>query len=177
MESFVARTRIVRIDREHPLYEQALDLRERVLLRPIGLDIESFFESYREQEAKSRHIVAVIDHPSGERVVGVVMLMPDSPEKGVGKLSQMAVDPQLQNEGYGRLLVAEVEKMAVGELGLAELYCHAQSTAVGFYKKMGWSIEGDMFMEAGIEHYKMVFRPDPESVSRVQTVEHNEDES
>ena len=177
MESFVTTTRIVRIDREHPLYEQALDLRERVLLRPLGLDIETFLESYGEQEANSRQIVAVIDHPSGERVVGVVLLMPDSPAKGVGKLSQMAVDPQLQNEGYGRLLVAEVEKMAVGELGLTELYCHAQAPAVGFYKKMGWSIEGDMFMEAGIEHYKMVFRPDPASVSRVQTIRIDEDTS
>ena len=163
--------RIVRIDRQHPLYEQALDLRERVLLKPLGLTMEKFLASYGEQEKHSRHIVVVIDHPSGERVVGTVLLMPDKPEKGVGKLSQMAVDPQLQNEGYGRLLIAEVEKMAVGELGLIELFCHAQSPAVGFYKKMGWAIEGDMFMEAGIEHYKMVFRPDPDAVSNVQTIE------
>lgn len=163
--------RILRIDREHPLYEQELDLRERVLLRPLGLTMDTFLESYGEQEANSRHIVVVIDHPSGERVVGTVLLMPDKPEKGIGKLSQMAVDPQLQNEGYGRLLIAEVEKMAVGELGLTELFCHAQAPAVGFYKKMGWAIEGDMFEEAGIEHYKMVFRPDPDAVSNIQTIE------
>lgn len=163
--------RILRIERDHPLYEQEKDLRERVLLRPIGLTINSFLDAYGEQEEKSRHIVAVIDHPTGDRVVGTVLLMPDVPEKGVGKLSQMAVDPQLQNEGYGRLLVAEVEKMAVGELGLSEIYCHAQSMAVGFYKKMGWSIEGEMFEEAGIDHYKMVFRPSRAAVETVQTVE------
>lgn len=168
------KARILRIDTAHPLYGQEVDLRERVLLKPLGLDIEKLRNMYPEQEEESKHIVVVIDHPTGELVIGCIHLRPNCPEKGIGKLSQMAVDPQRQNEGVGRILVAEVEKMAVGELGLHEIYCHAQAPAVGFYKKMGWSIEGEMFSEADIEHYKMVCRlspPDPDATAQAQTIQ------
>ncbi len=166
--------RILRIDTKHPLYGQEVDLRERVLLKPLGLDIEKFRVMYPAQDEESRHIVVVIDHPTGERVIGCAHLRPDNPDKGIGKLSQMAVDPQRQNEGVGRILVAEVEKMSVGELGLREIFCNAQAPAVGFYKKMGWTIEGEMFEEADIEHYKMVCRldpPDPDATAQAQTIQ------
>ncbi len=165
--------RILKIDRSHPLYVQELDLRERVLLKPIGLSAETFLKDYGKQEEDSIHTVAVIDHPTGDRVIGTVLLMPDKPEKRVGKLSQMVVDPQRQSEGVGRLLVAEVEKMAIGTLGLRQVYCHAQTAAVGFYTKMGWVIEGEKFEEAGIEHFKMVCDldpPDPSMAPMTQTI-------
>lgn len=166
--------RVQRIDTRHPLYEKEVDLRERVLLKPIGLDMEKFRALYPDQDEASRHIVITLDHPTGEKVVGCVHLRPDTPEKGVGKLSQMCVDPQRQTEGVGRMMIAELEKMAVGELGLQRIYCHAQAPAVGFYKKMGWSIEGEMFEEAGIEHYKMVCEldpPDPDTTAQAQTIQ------
>jgi len=163
--------RIIRIDQKHPLYEQEIDLRERVLLRPIGLDFEKYSSMFEGHEERFRHIVAAIDHPTGEKVVGCVLLVPDCLKKGIGKLSQMAVDPQRQHEGLGRQLIAEFERIAFGELGLREIFCEAQATAVGFYEKMGWSIEGEKYQEAGIDHYNMVFRPDPSIIDSVQTIE------
>lgn len=151
--------RVLRIDQSHPLYEQEVALREKVLLEPIGLDMEGLEQLFPGAEAAFEHVVAVVDHPSGERVVGVVCLLPDYPEKGTAKLMQMVVDPQRQKEGIGRRLVAELERRAFGELGLTSLWCSARDTAVDFYKSMGWSIEGDEYREAGIPHFKMVFDP------------------
>ncbi len=150
--------RILRINREHPLYEQEKDLRERGLLAPIGKSFAWYEREYGADEARFEHFVAVIDHPTGERVVGSVCLLPDHPEEGVGKLTQMVVDPQRRREGIGRKLVASFERRATGELGLMTLYCHAQLAAVPFYERLGWRIEGDEFEEAGIGHHKMVFR-------------------
>lgn len=152
--------RILRISREHPLYAQETDLRERGLLAPIGHSFDWYARTYGTDEANYEHFVAVIDHPTGEKVVGVVCLLPHHPGHGIGKLTQMVVDPQRRREGIGRKLVAAFERRATGELGLTELYCHAQLAAVPFYERLGWEIEGEEFQEAGIGHRKMVFRAD-----------------
>ncbi len=152
--------RILRIDRNHPLYAQETDLRERGLLVPIGRDFAWYESAYGDAEAQYEHFVAVIDHPTGEKVVGSVCLLPHHPGHGIGKLTQMVVDPQRRHESIGRKLVAAFERRATGELGITELYCHAQLAAVPFYERLGWEIEGDEFEEAGIGHRKMVFRAD-----------------
>lgn len=149
--------RYLRIDSSHPLYPQTLELRERILLAPVGYDIAAFESAYPAAR-NFLHFIAAIDHPQGERVVGVVCLIPNHPEKGVGKLMQMAVDPQRQREGIGRRLVIELERTAFGDLGLKTLFCHAQETAVDFYLRLGWEVEGEAFDEAGIPHRKMVIR-------------------
>jgi GNAT superfamily N-acetyltransferase len=94
----------------------------------------------------------------GPCVIGCAALLPNYPAPGVGKLMQMAVDRQRQGEGIGRRLVVAVESRAFGELGLSELFCHAQVPAVGFYESLGWEIASDEFFEAGIPHRKMVMR-------------------
>ncbi len=144
-----------RISASDPLYSQACALRESVLLRPLGKDLAWFAEHYAEVERRAEHFVAVLAHPAGDRVVGVVLLIPDYPEAGVGKLMQMAVDPQRQGEGIGRRLVIELETRALGELGLGEVFCHAQNSAVGFYTSLGWATDPDEFTEAGIPHHRM----------------------
>lgn len=150
---------IRRITMDDPLYPQECALREDVLLRPIGYDIERFRQEFGVEE-KFEHFVAVFDHPGGPRVVGTACLLPGYPQAGTGKLMQMAVDLQRQGEGIGRRLVVAIERRAFGELGLSELFCHARDNAYGFYESLGWDFDSDTFVEAGVPHRKMVFRPD-----------------
>lgn len=152
---------------DNPLYPQACELRENVLLRPIGFDMARFRELF-DVEERFEHFVAVFDHPSGPRVIGTACLLPDYPSPGIGKLMQMAVDPQRQGEGIGRRLVVALERRAFGELGLTELFCHARDNAYGFYESLGWDFDSDTFSEAGVPHRKMVFRPEPLTASPPQ---------
>ncbi|MNC99759.1 hypothetical protein D3C83_181530 [compost metagenome] len=39
-----------------------------------------------------------------------------------------------------------------------KIYLNAQVAAMNFYAREGFVAEGEMFMEAGIQHFKMVFR-------------------
>lgn len=162
--------RIRRIDRSHPLYQQALELRSRVLLEPIGITHEHLAKMFPGFEERFEHFVAFVEHPKGPRVVGVVCLLPGFPELGSAKLMQMAVDPQRQREGIGRKLVVELEKRAFGELGIRRLFCHARADAAPFYAQLGWAPEGEPFDEAGIPHFLMAIsaaRPEatPETVA------------
>ncbi len=151
--------RILRIDRDHPLYEQEVALRREVLLAPIGIDMPQLEAMFPGNEERYEHFVAVIDHPAGERVVGCAVLLPHHPEPGSGKLAQMAVDPQRQREGIGRRIVVEIERRAFGALGLQRLFCHAREDVVPFYAALGWRPEGPGFEEAGIPHVRMAFAP------------------
>lgn len=150
--------RIETIDTEHPLYAQACELRESVLLRPIGYDMKRFIAEYADTEESSAHFVAVVDHPSGPRVVGCALLRPDYPEVGSGKVTQVAVDPQRQGEGIGRQLIIAIESYAFGRLELERIFCHAQLTAIGFYERLGWGVESEVFEEAGIDHKRLAIR-------------------
>jgi N-acetylglutamate synthase-like GNAT family acetyltransferase len=144
------------ITRDDPLYRQEVVLRESVLLGPIGLDLPKFAALFPGVEERFEHFVAVFDHPAGPRVIGCALLLADHPRPGVGKLMQMAVDPQRQGEGVGTRLVVAVERRAFGELGLAALYCHARDTAYGFYSSLGWEFDSETFDEAGVPHRRMI---------------------
>jgi predicted GNAT family N-acyltransferase len=39
--------------------------------------------------------------------------------------------------------------------GLERVWCNAQVSAVPFYARLGYRIEGERFEEAGIEHVRM----------------------
>jgi N-acetylglutamate synthase-like GNAT family acetyltransferase len=150
--------RIERITADNPLYVQECILREEVLLRPLGLTMVEFRKLYRGTEERLEHFVAVFDHPLGTRVVGCACLLPHDPTESSGRLMQMAVDPQRQHEGIGRRLVVAVESRAFGELGLFELYCNAQVAATGFYERLGWEADSEIFLEANIPHKRMAIR-------------------
>lgn len=154
-------TQIRRITLDDPLYPQECALREAVLLRPLGLSMVDMRREFPGVEERFEHFVAVFDHPAGPRVIGCAALLPNYPEPGMGKLMQMAVDLQRQGEGIGRRLVVAIEQRAFGELGLAAIYCHAQLPATGFYKSLGWRFDGEVFKEAGIDHRRMILRPEP----------------
>tara|TARA_R110002072_G_scaffold42064_22_gene119268 strand:+ start:170214 stop:170711 length:498 start_codon:yes stop_codon:yes gene_type:complete len=150
--------RIQHITMDDPLYAQEVELRTAVLLAPIGLSIEDYYAMAPGREEKCEHFVAITPHPTGDKVVGTATLFIDKDaESGepTGKVQQVCVDKQLQGEGIGQKLMIAIEARSFGELGLSSLYCHAQLAALAFYDKLGWSTEGDKFMEAGIPHRRM----------------------
>jgi predicted GNAT family N-acyltransferase len=142
---------------DDPLYEQEKALRTSVLLDPIGFSFQQYLDMAPGREEQSEHYIAVLDHPSGPRVVGTSTLFISENKDGqrVGKVQQVCVDPQRQGEGIGRRLMIAMEARGFGELGLEQLYCHAQLEALAFYERLGWSCESEVFVEAGIEHKKM----------------------
>ena len=160
--------RIKHISMSDDLYTQEVALRTAVLLAPLGFTIEDYCRLAPGREERCEHFVAVVDHPTGERVVGTATLFIDTQPDGVqsGKVQQVCVDKQLQGEGIGHKLMIAIEARGFGELGLSSLYCHAQLGAMRFYDKLGWQVEGDEFEEAGIAHRRMaISAPKPVETS------------
>jgi predicted GNAT family N-acyltransferase len=71
-----------------------------------------------------------------------------------GKLGRMAVMPPWRGRGVGASIVNCLID-AAGEVGLEEVYLHAQTQVIGFYAGFGFEVEGEEFEEAGIPHRLM----------------------
>lgn len=151
------------------LYQQERELRQRVLLGPLGLTLADLDSAFPGVEELFEHFVAVLNHPTGPQVVACAVLLSPDDDPAVaqdasprlGKVMQVATDPQMQSQGIGRRLMVAIEARALGELGLEGLFCHARGPAIPFYERLGWSVVGDPFEEVGIEHMRMELRGEP----------------
>ena len=72
------------------------------------------------------------------------------------KLERFAVLEEFRNQEIGAALLHAVLADVRAELPNAEVYLNAQIKAVRFYERHGFRKVGEMFEEAGIQHYKMV---------------------
>jgi predicted N-acetyltransferase YhbS len=136
-----------------PEYAQELDLRWRVLRKPLGFAREAVAFPF---EAESLHLVAL----DADRVVACVLFHPEGTESG--RLFQMAVEPDRQGTGLGTLLVRALEA-ELARRGFREVILHARDTAVGFYARLGYAPVGAPYAEVGIPHQNMRRALDPRS--------------
>lgn len=139
---------MIDIDFGSSLYEQLVELRYKILLEPLGL---KFLDSHREKEINYLHIGCV--EKLDDKLIGGMMLIPL--DDNTIRMMQVTVDTRYQGEGIGRDLVCYAEKRA-REAGYKKIIMHAMLNVIGFYEKMGYIQEGDIFEERGITFAKMV---------------------
>jgi GNAT superfamily N-acetyltransferase len=123
-------------------YRALCMLRDDVLRRPIGLRLS---DEDIAADADYVHFSAW----AGEQAIGCVLLGRQ------GKLRQMAVHPNWQGKGIGQRLLAMLEEYAQRH-GMARIHMHARVEAAGFYERLGYVREGEVFDEVGVPHVVMV---------------------
>lgn len=125
--------------------EIAFSIRNTVFVEEQKVSRE---EEYDEHESIARHYLVFSDGiPAGTARMRAT-------EKGV-KLERFAVLPEFRNQGAGSALVKRVLEDAL-KSGKT-IYLHAQVAAMNVYKRSGFTAEGELFYEAGIPHYRMVY--------------------
>lgn len=126
-------------------YGQALILRNRLLRRPLGLCL---YDEDLSVEKAYRHMGAFLDG----QLIATLLFTPG--ENGLLHMKQVAVTPAMQGKGIGLGLVQFSEGLLQKE-GVPGIFLHARETAVGFYRKAGYTVVGDTFYEVGIPHRHM----------------------
>jgi len=86
---------------------------------------------------------------SGDEVVGTARMTVE------GKIGRMAVLKPWRGLGVGSELLKTVIATA-REASLSKVELDAQVYAIPFYQRFGFEMVSDLFMDAGIEHRKMV---------------------
>lgn len=86
--------------------------------------------------------------------IGTARMQPD------GKIGRMAVLKEWRGRGIGRALLQALVDVA-SDRGFTRLTLSAQTHAVRFYEKAGFRAIGDLFLDAGIPHRKMITELSP----------------
>ena len=88
----------------------------------------------------------------GDQPVGTARLL----VKGaVGKIGRVCVLPVARGTGLGAALIRAALDELRRQPGVTVAYLGSQSHATGFYEKLGFVVEGEEFMDAGIPHRHM----------------------
>ncbi|MFS0753939.1 GNAT family N-acetyltransferase [Noviherbaspirillum sp. 1P10PC] len=127
--------------------QAAAALRQQVFVVEQGVPAELELD---EMDAQSLHAVAYQDGVP----VATGRLLPD------GHIGRMAVRQDARGAGTGSLVLCALMDEA-RRRGDRDVVLHAQLTARDFYARHGFEPEGDMFMDAGIEHIAMRRRFSP----------------
>ncbi len=92
------------------------------------------------------------DHP-----IGCARVRPYGP--GIFKIERVAVLKAHRGHGAGKFIM----RALLLRLGGGTVILNAQLAVEGFYTRLGFSVEGEVFEEAGIAHVHMALRPTPAS--------------
>ena len=119
-------------------------VRSRVFIDEQGVPPDLEWDG---RDATAMHVMAT--STTGE-VIGTGRLLPD------GQIGRMAVIESRRGDGIGtaimQCLVAHAPRRE-------QLFLNAQTSAESFYRRQGFESEGEVFMEAGIPHIRMHYRP------------------
>ncbi len=126
-------------------YRQSLELRYRILRKPLNLQ---FTEAELKKDETDTHIGLF----SGDTIIACLILSKHKDEKM--KMRQVAVDKIHQGKGLGKKLSLAAEEYAK-EIGFKIMFCHAREVAVPFYQKLGYRVVGERFTEVNIPHFAM----------------------
>lgn len=98
-----------------------------------------------EHDSQCLHVIAIL---SDNNAIGTGRLMLD------GRIGRMAVLKDYRGIGVGLAILKSLVQIAQDK-HLPNIHLHSQCSAIGFYEKLGFIAEGEIFMDAGIEHRNM----------------------
>ena len=125
--------------------QAAFALRTRVFVQEQGVPLE---EELDEDDEVAIHVAAIC---RGSTVGTGRVLYSSSREARIGR---MAVEKPWRRSGIGGRILGTLEQ-AARQQGMEHGVLHAQTYVKSFYTSHGYAEEGEVFLEAGIEHVQM----------------------
>ena len=127
-------------------FKSYFNLRYRILRAPWGEPEGSEVDDIEDQ---CFHIMVT----NGETVLGVGRLQYNTENEA--QIRYMAVEKAYEGNGIGRMLVNALEQQARNK-NMCTVILDAREPAVGFYQKLGYSIEKKSYLLFDkIQHYRM----------------------
>lgn len=127
------------------LAKQAFKIRTLVFVKEQGVDPDIEYDLYENQ---CQHYLVFVDG----KAVGAARWR-KTPEGT--KLERFSILPEYRNKGIGEKLLKRVMSDVIP---LNEpIYLHSQVKSLNLYKRNGFEIFDEPFIEAGIKHYYMEY--------------------
>jgi predicted GNAT family N-acyltransferase len=133
------------IDHGSKEYQQMVTLRMDILRRPLGLS----FTNEELAKEKDDILIGAFDE---DKILACCLLT--QIDNATIKLRQMAVHNNVQGKGIGASMMSFAETVA-RDRGYKKLMMHARNTAIGFYEKFDFKVNGTEFIEVNVPHHIM----------------------
>ena len=125
--------------------EHAFEVRKTVFVEEQGVPMHIEWDDY---DDSATHFVGYdLERPIAAGRVREI-------ESDVGKIERVCVLPEHRGQHVGVLMMNRMEEYA-RTAGLFVLKLNAQSYAIPFYEKLGYTVSSPEFMDAGIPHRAM----------------------
>ena len=134
--------KIVETKKEH---DDAFAVRTKVFVEEQGIPLHLEYDEY---DATATHFVMYED----DKAVGAARIR--IVENDIAKIERVSILQSQRGKKLGALLMKEIEKHAI-TIPIKKLKLHAQSYAVPFYEKLGFTVTSPEFMDADIPHRAM----------------------
>ncbi|WP_068983432.1 MULTISPECIES: GNAT family N-acetyltransferase [Lysinibacillus] len=134
--------KIVETTKEH---DDAITVRKKVFVEEQGVPLHLECDA---EDASATHFIMY----EGNEPVGAARLR--SIENDAAKIERVCILQDQRGKNLGALIMKEMEKHAIS-IQMKKLKLHAQSYAIPFYEKLGYSVTSPEFMDAGIPHRAM----------------------
>jgi predicted GNAT family N-acyltransferase len=105
-----------------------------------------------EHDTKALH--ALVLNKLGQAVATGRLLQP---QPKLAQIGRMAVSKPLRGGNLGRMVINALID-AARQRGDHDVILHAQCSAEGFYRRLGFKAHGDVFQDAGIDHIEMTLK-------------------
>ncbi|MFJ4003527.1 GNAT family N-acetyltransferase [Streptomyces sp. NPDC090023] len=145
----------VRVAEDPADREACFTVRKDVFVAEQGVPQDIEYDAY---DATAVHVLAMgedgVPLGTGRLLHGAAAAAKTGGDTSVGSLGRLAVTRRARGLGVGAALVRAIEG-AARELGLTAVDLHAQTQALGFYERLGYTAYGPEFLDAGIAHRAM----------------------
>ncbi|MFG2812182.1 GNAT family N-acetyltransferase [Streptomyces sp. NPDC048410] len=135
--------------------EACFTVRKDVFVAEQGVPEDIEYDAY---DATAVHVLAMggdgVPLGTGRLLHGAAAAGKTGGDASVGSLGRLAVTRRARGLGVGAALVRAIED-AARDLGLTAVDLHAQTQALGFYERLGYTAYGPEFQDAGIAHRAM----------------------
>jgi predicted GNAT family N-acyltransferase len=135
---------IIELESGSALLPAVFDLRREVFCAEQGVPVELELDQL---DQCAIHLAALL----GEDVVGTLRILDHG---RAAKIGRVAVRATARRSGIASRMMERACAIA-RQRGFAEIVLHAQVEVAGFYRRLGYVEEGDVFDEAGIAHVAM----------------------
>ncbi|MFD4790571.1 GNAT family N-acetyltransferase [Streptomyces sp. NPDC058459] len=145
----------VRVAADPAEREACFAVRQDVFVAEQGVPQDIEYDAF---DATAVHLLAIgedgVPLGTGRLLYGEAAAGKTGQDASVGSLGRLAVTRRARGLGVGAALVRAVED-AGRDLGLTAVDLHAQTQALGFYERLGYTAYGPEFQDAGIAHRAM----------------------
>jgi predicted GNAT family N-acyltransferase len=129
--------------------EALMKIREKVFIQEQNV---SLADEWDDKDEAATHFLVLLE--SGEAIACARVLS----EKNLFHIGRVAVLAEYRHQKIGRRLMQSILLWCKQQKPDFKIYLHAQTSRITFYEYLGFVAEGDVFMDAGIEHVEMWLR-------------------